>query len=377
MHRPEITYAVAHYLHHRELHRFARSSTATRTIVDQAIRDFYRDKHIMLFSGFGTMMDQAELLNPATGEMQLLPELPMQRSSPSITVLGCDIFVCGGSDHSGRAIASVDRLDTVGMRWVAAPSMSTPRTMMVTGALQDTVYACGGADRDFGRQVWRSVEQYDASHNRWMDTPAMIERRFGAAAVVFKDCLYVFGGETNDGQTLKSVERFDPFSGQWQSLPPMSECREFINTGQDLSIAAVGDHLYVLDGMLGDSNNLILERLDTRTMTWECLQSPPVMCHSTALLACRGFVYACGGGFVEELDDDEYPCRDETNTEIQRFDPVSGQWSIAAEMEWMRSGCHALASAGRCTLRSSRIDFDSNRRRRGILGACLCSNKNL
>lgn len=407
MENGEILCAVAQYLHHRELRQFARSSTAARTAADAVIRDFYCDKQIMLFYGFGGMTDTAELLNPATGEVQLLPPLPEERSIPSVVALGCSVFVCGGSDRSGRALSRVDRFDTIGLRWTTARELSTPRIMMVAGVLQDSIYVCGGSDSDdvlwWGRQLWRSVETYDVLNDRWAAGPAMAQRRVSAASVVFKGCLYVLGGETGDGRTiqiLKSVERFDPASGHWQSLPPMSECRHFRGTMQDASIVNIGDFLYVCDGMLGDATYPVLERFDTVHLTWDRLQSPPLMCRGAALLAYRGFLYACGGARVEETwYDDEYDIHDDANTEIQRFDPASGQWSVVANMEWMRCGCTALASAGfvyvlggsltylgrdesklplvecfdvetyhRCTLRSSR---DGNQR--GILGACLCS----
>lgn len=109
------------------------------------------------------------------------------------------------------------------------------------------------------------MERYDVSRNKWIDTPAMSEGRVCAAGIVFKGCLYVFGGESRSGRSstriLKSVERFDPAIGKWQSLPPMSEARHFRSMAQYVSIAAVGDHLYVCDGMVADITDQFLNGL--------------------------------------------------------------------------------------------------------------------
>lgn len=125
--------------------------------------------------------------------------------------------------------------------------------------------------------------------------------------------IFVVGGVTNDAQppvVVGTVEtRRTAGRGEWQSLPPMTTARG------NPAAAALDGMVYVAGG--GKSGNFLkeVERFDPRTRTWTSVPSLPKsgwkpvapMLDSRArhkLVAVDGYLYAIGG------ENDENPEQD-------------------------------------------------------------------
>jgi len=83
------------------------------------------------------------------------------------------------------------------------------------------MYICGGRD---GEKFLSSTERYDPLSGRWEALSPMSAGRGAAAATVLDGQLYVCGGH-DVTEFRRSVERFDPASGRWELLPPMRSRR--------------------------------------------------------------------------------------------------------------------------------------------------------
>lgn len=64
-----------------------------------------------------------------------------------------------------------------------------------------------------------SVERFDPQSGEWKMVAPMSKRRCGVGVAVLHDLLYAVGG--HDGQSyLNSIERYDPQTNQWYVLTP-------------------------------------------------------------------------------------------------------------------------------------------------------------
>eukprot|EP00973_Karenia_brevis_P096389 12431534-Karenia_brevis.AAC.2 len=100
------------------------------------------------------------------------------------------------------------------------------RTGEVLVGFGGRIYACGGMNDD---ELLMSAEYYNPRVDQWDIFPSMSTRRFGAAAAALGHCLYIVGGEDEDEHEdnipLRSTERINPLSHQWEVLPCMATAR--------------------------------------------------------------------------------------------------------------------------------------------------------
>eukprot|EP00913_Durusdinium_trenchii_P019013 g17869.t1 len=131
--------------------------------------------------------------------------------------------------------------------------------------LQGRIYVCGGSSND---------EDY----------------------LILQGKLYVCGGETgtsslDDFMALDTAERLKP-GGSWETLPPMSEPRGGDANGEPNIVACVLEGcLYVRGGHEVDS----MERFDPLTHRWESLPPMQTPRYYAAMVAFNHRIYVCGG----------------------------------------------------------------------------------
>ena len=73
------------------------------------------------------------------------------------------------------------------------------------------------------------MECYDPTIDRWTLVSEMQTSREGAGLTNLDGILYCVGGYDGN-RILNSIERFDPRTGHWASLAPMSTRRSGMNT---------------------------------------------------------------------------------------------------------------------------------------------------
>lgn len=171
------------------------------------------------------------------------------------------------------------------------------------------LYVVGGLDGSY--RAVGTVDRFDPLTDSWESLPALSAPRAGPCAAVSAGRLYVLGGEFN-GRALCDAQRFDPWLGRWEDLPSMTVGR--------IRAAAIscGGYLYVIGGLDGSRPLNSVERYDPLSRTW--LTLPPMQrARYTCVAAAQGHcVYAFGG----ELADAG------TIATVERFDPTVGQWEL-------------------------------------------------
>lgn len=121
--------------------------------------------------------------------------------------------------------------------------------------------------------------------------------------------VYVFGGKNNTQLALATVERLNPRTMRWDSLPPMRSAR------YGCAAAALNGRLYVVGGHNGTEVVASVERFNPMRGVWE--RVPPMMTARSrcAASAARGLLYVIGGrGKSIRI------------TAAERFDPVAWRW---------------------------------------------------
>ena len=77
--------------------------------------------------------------------------------------------------------------------------------------------------------------------------------------------------------------------GVWRSLPSLPTSR------QEVGIAELNGHVYVIGGLVTGAASTALEAFDTETEEWQALGSLPTPLHHVGAAAVGGKVYSIGG----------------------------------------------------------------------------------
>ncbi len=174
--------------------------------------------------------------------------------------------------------------------WTFRTPMPTPRWGVAAAVLGGKVYVMGGQAENGA--VLDVVERYDPDTDTWETLPRMDDERFNAAAVVFGGRIYVLGGRDKDGDVKDDVQVYDPATGLWSSAAELEEKRE------GASATLLNGTIFVVGG--SNENAQILndvERLDTTSGLWTEEQDweldVPRASHATVTLG--GVAYTIGG----------------------------------------------------------------------------------
>lgn len=103
----------------------------------------------------------------------------------------------------------------------------------------ETIYLLGG-ETSFMKEV-KSVERYNCETMQWEIVKSMTEARASFTVATLQDKLYVIGGYRR-GRKLNSMECYDPVQNAWLSLTPTSKCQG------DMRAAVLDGFIYVAGG---------------------------------------------------------------------------------------------------------------------------------
>lgn len=190
-----------------------------------------------------------------------------------------------------------------------------------------------------------SVERFDPQSGEWKMVAPMSKRRCGVGVAVLHDLLYAVGG--HDGQSyLNSIERYDPQTNQWcGAVAPTSSCRTSVG------VAVLEGALYAVGGQDGVQCLNHVERYDPKENRWTKVAPMTTRRLGVAVAVLGGHLYAVGGS------DGQAPL----NT-VERYDPRHNKWTPVAPMSTRRKhlGCavfdgqiYAVGGRDDCTELSS------------------------
>jgi len=250
----------------------------------------------------------------------VLQHVRMPLLSPKFLVgtVGSDILI--KSDEACRDL--VDEAKNYLLLPQERPHMQGPRTRPRKPIRRgEVLFAVGGW---CSGDAIASVERYDPQTGEWKMVSPMSKRRCGVGVAVLNDLLYAVGG--HDGQSyLNSIERYDPQTNQWSSdVAPTSSCRTSVG------VAVLDGFLYAVGGQDGVSCLNHVERYDPKENKWSKVANMNTRRLGVAVAVLNGFLYAIGGS------DGQCPL----NT-VERYDPRSNKWTTVASMSTRRKhlGC--------------------------------------
>ena len=179
-------------------------------------------------------------------------------------------------------------------RWRPIPPMSSPRSNACSVIIDNEMWVMGGLDSR-GNAV-ATVEVYSPKTNSWRSCTPMSQRRGGAVAGVVGGRLVVAGGCSHRGDHLSSVEAYT--GNGWTPLPPMPHeaCWG--------TACVLNGRLYVMGGH--DSSKLqVLEMTEEHGLSWSCKADLPAWAakrSGAASVVHEGKIWVMGGHRVADAD---------------------------------------------------------------------------
>lgn len=208
---------------------------------------------------------------------------------------------------------------------------------------------CSGRQSRCG-SMQDSVQRFDPTTHRWSSLPtpttfSMGSRCFCMPALVGLDsCLYVCGTQRDETRAM-SIHCFSTRLGQWTALPAMATQRCGFNNWP--AICVLGAYLYVCGGSSDDDDYLnSAERFDPSARRWESLPPMGTQRACAAAAALQGQLYVCGGETgTSGLND--FVALDTA----ERFNPRAGHWENLPRMSEPRgSDANGEPSVVACAL---------------------------
>lgn len=214
------------------------------------------------------------------------------------------------------------------LAWSTIADLPTQRCCMIVEAVNEKIYAIGGAD-SIG--IVSLLEIYDPPSNSWSTGPDMSEAIIGATSTVIDSKIYIAGGNDINNKSLNSLYVFDPSENTWTTLTNMPTAR--FGSGA----AAYGDRMYVFGGFIGNDTSFeiivtdLLEMYDATQQIWTTLASIPEAAGGVSATNYGGKIYSIGGSGKQGVPSSTY-----------YYDINNNNWSSTTEMptdrHWNASG---------------------------------------
>ncbi|MBC2638072.1 MULTISPECIES: serine/threonine-protein kinase [unclassified Rhodococcus (in: high G+C Gram-positive bacteria)] len=222
-----------------------------------------------------------------------LPPMNVPRAAGAAAVVGDRIVVAGGQAN-GALVPTTEVFD--GTKWTTVSDIPTPREHLAGVSDGKYFYAVGGrdlaADQNSG-----AVERFDPVSGVWVSLPALPTPRGGLGAAFIDGRIVAVGGE-EPTRVLSTVEAFDVVSGTWSSLPPLRTPRH------GMAVGAVGDTVYAVGGATepthAESTSVsealqIAPRKTQWAPAWRSVKDAPIARQQAATTVADGTIWVLGG----------------------------------------------------------------------------------
>ena len=213
--------------------------------------------------------------------------IPTAVVSPAGTgVVKGKIYVVGGQDSSGNAIADTQIYDPVANTWTAGVSLPTPTENGSAAVVKNILYLFGGYT---GTEYTNAVWAFNPKTHTWTTKSPMPTLRASTGAVATKTgIIYVIGGEMN-GNRLNTVESYDPATDTWTEEAPLLVGKS------EASVGLVGKTIVAADGYTSSEDTGDNESYNLATNSWTSLKSDPTPRNTVCGGAIGTQMYIAGG----------------------------------------------------------------------------------
>ena len=245
----------------------------------------------MLIGGFsqdGASQARVDRYDPRRQRWSRLPELPLGLNHAMVASARGRVFVVGGySGPIGQGTAQRRAFVLERGSWRELPPMPEPRAAAGMAAIGGRLYVAGGVTHG---GLAREMLVFNIARERWSRRPGPTPREhLGATARAGK--LYLLGGRTAGlDSNVATVERFNPRSGRWRSLPPLPQARG------GTAAAVLGGRIVSVGGEGPRGTFARVFSLRVGEKRWRRLPNLPTPRHGLGVATVRGTLYVIAGG---------------------------------------------------------------------------------
>jgi non-specific serine/threonine protein kinase len=225
----------------------------------------YRNQPVVIggFMSRGTdalAVTSARVLTLQNEQWVPLPELGHPRGAGAAAVVGNKIVVVGGRiGDREQLVAQTEVYD--GANWRDGADIPVPGDHLAAASDGTYLYVVGGRRFTAGTNT-AAVQRYDPKTDRWTSLPAMPRPVSGIGAAVVDGQLIVVGGESTTG-VFATVQAYDltTSASQWTRLPDLTQARH------GLAVTAIGRTLYAIDGATRPGHNASTRTVEALTFS--------------------------------------------------------------------------------------------------------------
>ncbi|PIO64330.1 BTB/POZ domain protein [Teladorsagia circumcincta] len=174
------------------------------------------------------------------------------------------------------------------------------------------MFAIGGLST--GGDSLSTVEMYDPLTKRWTPVRSMTSFRSRVGIAVHDRKIYAIGG-FNGHDRLKIVESYDYNKNEWTPVAPLTKKRSA------LAAAFFNNKLYVCGGYDGITSLATVEVYCPEKNTWELGESMTKQRSAAGVAVLDGYLYVMGGHDGMSIF-----------SSVERFSPEKGQWEAVPSM---------------------------------------------
>ncbi|KAG0584871.1 hypothetical protein KC19_3G241200 [Ceratodon purpureus] len=255
----------------RKWRRFLSSSTGTGNEVLE-MRKVLGVKETWVFllaSGGQQRHPQWRAFDPVFNRWRCLPQCPCDYTFDSCdkesAVAGTQLLVTG---HSATG-PTVWRYDLHTNEWGKAAKMIKNRCLFASASHGNYAYFAGGSADG---AVLKSAERYNSHTEEWEPLPDLHVNRKWCSGCILDNKFFVIGGQGSERQSLTSGEYYDEAEKRWVTVENMWPAARTQSPGQTAPplVAVVKDQLYA-----ADASTMELNSYHKGTNTWRPLGPVP------------------------------------------------------------------------------------------------------
>jgi N-acetylneuraminic acid mutarotase len=184
------------------------------------------------------------------GTWRRVASMATGRANAAAAELGGLVYVVGGFTDEDT-LDVVEAYDPATGGWSTKTSLPTPRGAAGAASLGGLLYVAGGLLTVGGNdEITASVLVYNPQKAVWAPVAPMPTARWRLRLVAAGGRLYAIGGQSPDGTTLSTVERYDPKTNTWTAVASMTQDRGVpgvvaVTRGTEGDIVVVGGCQFV------------------------------------------------------------------------------------------------------------------------------------
>lgn len=212
---------------------------------------------------------QWRAFDPVYNRWRCLPQCPCDYTFESCdkesAVAGTQLLVTGHSS-SGPTVWMYDLHTNV---WGMAAKMIKSRCLFASASHGNYAYFAGGSSDG---AVLRSAERYNSVTEEWEALPDFHVNRKMCSGCILDNKFFVIGGQGSERQSLTSGEYYDEAANKWVTVENMWPAARTQSPGQTAPplVAVVKDQLYA-----ADASTMELNAYHKGTNTWRSLGPVP------------------------------------------------------------------------------------------------------